>query len=86
MTIVIANAKDAIQALADVAEQNGADANDSTGIVRQLVSDNLSGRPDAQFSAWFCVCIELGERSARAEGYHGAVERAWALAHQKVSA
>lgn len=84
--LVIIRASDVIQPLADEAECQGADSSDSCGIVRALVAVNLPGSTDEQFSAWFCVCCELANRSARAEGYYDSVERAWTLAHRRVSA
>ena len=47
----------AIQILADEAQKQGADANDSTGVVREIVlAHGLS------FNAWLCVCCELADR------------------------
>lgn len=80
-TINISSVADAIRLLADEAERQGSDANDSSGIVRALVGVNLPGRVDAQFSAWFCVCCELADRAARVNGYTSAVEQAWAKSH-----
>jgi hypothetical protein len=82
---VITTAKEAIEALTGLAVEQGADANDTTGVVRQIVTAHLPGRPDAQFAAWFCVCIEIGDRAARAEGYDSAVARAWALATRRAA-
>lgn len=61
----------AIRLMADDAALNGADANDSTGYVRDLVAQNGLG-----FNAWLCVCCELADRSAQAEGFADQFQRA----------
>ena len=67
--------KEAIKLLSDQAETLGADAADSNGIVRAVVMAHRLG-----FNAWLCVCCELGDRSARREGYADQYARAAALA------
>lgn len=63
----------AIRIMADEAERLGADGNDSNGAVRAIVtSAGLS------FCAWFCVCAELADRSARKEGFKDQTDRALA--------
>jgi hypothetical protein len=60
-----------IGALADSAEMRGASASDEDGVVRRLVESY-----GLDFLAWFCVCCELAERSARREGFKDQGERA----------
>lgn len=57
--------------LTDEAEQRGADANDSNGIVRAVVAQH-----GLSFYAWFCVCCELADRSAQREGFKNQADRA----------
>lgn len=71
--------QDAITLLADAAEQEGANANDDAGIVRAIVTQHGLG-----FNAWFVVCCELADRSARREGFKDQFERAFIRAKQKV--
>ena len=61
----------AIQLMADAAEEQGADANDSTGVVRAIVTAH-----GLEFCAWLCVCCELADRAARREGFKDQVDRA----------
>jgi hypothetical protein len=62
---------EAIRLMADAAAEQGADANDSTGIVREIVvAHGLS------FNAWLCVCCELADRAAQKEGYRDQAHRA----------
>ena len=67
--------------LTDTAEALGADANDTQGIVRELVLTNGLG-----FNAWFCVCCELAERSAKRQGFASEVDRAYRIAQSNVLA
>lgn len=67
----ITNVKEAIRLLTDQAQELGADANDSTGIVRHLVTAH-----GLSFEAWFCVCCELADRNAQREGFKNQVDRA----------
>ena len=68
----IADVNEAIQVLTDEAERLGANANDTTGVVRSLVVAHGLG-----FDAWLCVCCELADRSARREGYRSQSDRAY---------
>ena len=68
-------AREAIQLLSDHAEKLGADAADSNGLVRAVVTAHELG-----FDAWLCVCCELADRSARRQGYADQADRAAALA------
>lgn len=52
-------AAEATRLLADRAHVLGADAKDSNGVVRALVTAHSLG-----FYAWFCVCCELGSRAS----------------------
>jgi hypothetical protein len=61
----------AIQLMADAAEEQGADANDTTGVVRAIVTAH-----GLEFCAWLCVCCELADRSARREGFRDQNDRA----------
>jgi hypothetical protein len=71
----------AVQLMTDAAIAQGADANDSTGIVRAIViAHGLS------FDAWFCVCCEIADRSARAEGFEGQAHRAAARMQKRTGA
>ena len=63
--------EEAIKLLAEEAERLGADANDSNGIVRELVVAH-----GLEFYAWFCVCCELADRAAQRQGYKDQFERA----------
>ena len=63
--------QEAVTLLADEAERLNADANDTNGAVRELVLDH-----GLSFNAWFCVCCELADRSARREGYKDQFDRA----------
>jgi hypothetical protein len=69
------DAATATQILADEAERRGATPNDDDGTVRALVAAHGLG-----FCAWFCVCCELADRRARAEGYTSQAHRAAAIA------
>lgn len=62
---------DAIKALTDEAQRLGSDANDSKGIVRELVTRHGLG-----FNAWFVVCCEIADRNAQAKGFKNQGERA----------
>jgi len=73
--------QEAITALADEAEKQGAEANDDRGIVRALVTAN-----GLSFNAWFCVCCELGDRAARAQGFTSAVAMAYTRATEALAA
>jgi hypothetical protein len=64
-------AAEATRILTDEAERLGADANDSEGIVRQLVFAHGLG-----FNAWFCVCCELADRKAQKQGFKNQADRA----------
>ena len=63
--------------LTNECEQLGADANDSTGVVRQVVEAH-----GLSFNAWFVVCCELADRYARCAGYRDQFQRAAAKAVQ----
>ena len=65
------NAQEAVTVLTDEAIRRGADANDDNGIVRGLIFEHELG-----FYAWFCVCCEIADRQARAEGFANQGERA----------
>jgi hypothetical protein len=68
----------AINLLASRAIELGADANDTNGAVRELVSQNGLG-----FNAWFCVCCEIADRNARAQGFKNQSDRAATLSMGK---
>lgn len=72
-------AAEAIQILADEAERQGCDANDTTGAVRALVQSHGLG-----FNAWFCVCCEIADRAARRQGFKSEVDRAFTKAMERV--
>ena len=61
----------AIKLLTDEAQKRGANANDSNGIVRALVTAHGLG-----LNAWFCVCCEIADRGAQAEGFKNQADRA----------
>lgn len=61
----------AITVLADEAERQGANADDTTGVVRALVLHHGLG-----FNAWFCVCCEVADRAARRQGYKNQADKA----------
>lgn len=67
----ITTVKDAIRVLTDEAKRQGADANDTSGAVRAIVNAYGFG-----FEAWFCVCCELADRSARRDGFVDQCDRA----------
>lgn len=71
---------EAIKVLTDEAERLNADANDTTGVVRQLVMAHGFG-----FEAWFCVCCELADRSAQRQGFKNQVDRAFTVAKQRLT-
>jgi hypothetical protein len=73
-------ASEAIALMTDEAERQCADADDSNGIIRSIVAANLPGRPDAQFYAWFSICIEISDRAARKAGFTSAVAMAYRTA------
>lgn len=79
-------ANEAIRLMTDEAERQGATANDESRIVRAIVTANLPGRPDAQFNAWICICIDLADRAARRQGYQSEVDRAYTAAKAKIDA
>lgn len=62
---------EAIKLLADKAQEMGATASDKDDKVRVLVLSNGLG-----FNAWFCVCCELADREARAQGWKDQFDRA----------
>jgi hypothetical protein len=66
--------KTAIKLLTDEALKHDADANDSNGAVRQLVTAHGLG-----FNAWFCVCCEIADRKAQSQGYENQGHRAASL-------
>jgi hypothetical protein len=68
-------ATEAITLLTDEACRLGADANDTTGVVRQLIEAH-----GLSFYAWFCVCCEIADRKAKELGYKNEVDRAFAVA------
>ena len=80
------DAKQAVNLMADRAENLGAESNDTQGIVRAIVTENLPDRPDAQFYAWFSICCELADRAARKQGYTSEVDRAYSVAKHNVAA
>ncbi len=63
--------KEALRLLTDEAQRQGADANDSAGIVRALVTAH-----GLSFYAWFCVCCEMADRNAQTEGFADQSQRA----------
>jgi hypothetical protein len=63
---------EAIRLLTDEAARRGADAEDNSGIVRDLVTAHGFG-----FDAWLCVCMKLADRSAQREGYRDQFDRAF---------
>ena len=65
--------KQALAMMVDRAEELGATADDAGGLVRDLVEANSLG-----FNAWFCICVDLANRSAQREGYANQYARAWA--------
>lgn len=77
----ITDSKEAIAILADEAERQGADANDTNGTVRAIVTTHGLG-----FNAWFCVCCELADRAARRQGFKNEVDRAFMAAKQTIEA
>ena len=70
--------KEATDMMADMAMKLGADCNDTNGMVRKVVTALGFG-----FEAWLCVCIEIADREARAEGFKDASDRAITRALQK---
>lgn len=62
---------EAIRIMTDKAQELGADAADSKGIVKALVLASGLG-----FNCWFCVCCELADRNAQAQGFKDQFERA----------
>ena len=54
----------AVNLMAGYAQELGADANDESGIVRNIVSNHGLG-----FEAWLLVCCELADRKAQQNGY-----------------
>jgi hypothetical protein len=71
-------AKEAIRLMTDEAEKLGADADDTQGIIRQIVTDHNLG-----FNAWFCVCCEIADRRARSAGFRGEAHRAYVAATKR---
>lgn len=67
-----------ISNLAQQAIENGADANDTTGVVRAMALSHGWG-----FDAWFCICCEIADVEARSLGYENAAHRAFQLAETK---
>ena len=63
--------QEATRLLTDEAEHLGADANDTNGIVRSLVTAH-----GLSFNAWFVVCCELADRKAQHQGYKNQFDRA----------
>jgi hypothetical protein len=74
MTLV----KEAIRLMADAAEKLGADADDTKGIIRRIVTAH-----DLGFNAWFCVCCEIANREARGAGFRGEAHRAYVAATKR---
>jgi hypothetical protein len=72
--------KTLLKELVDRAETLGATANDEDGTVRRLVGEYGLG-----FNAWFCVCCDLANRAAQAEGYSSEVERAFEAAREALN-
>lgn len=60
-----------IKVMSDEAEKLGGNSNDENGAVRHVVTQHSLG-----FDAWFCVCCELANRSARSEGFKNSIDRA----------
>ena len=73
--------KDAVRLLTDEAERLGAEANDEQHVVRSLVLAHGLG-----FNAWFCVCCELAERSAKQNGFASECDRAYTVAKRNAAA
>jgi hypothetical protein len=71
--------REALRIMTDEAEAQHADANDTNGAVRAVVTAHGFG-----FEAWFCVCCELADRSARRQGFRSEVDRAYTVAQQVV--
>jgi len=61
----------AVNLMADHAQELGADSNDERGIVRSIVSNHGLG-----FEAWLLVCCEIADRKAQQEGYKDQCDRA----------
>jgi hypothetical protein len=61
-----------IEVMADKAIALGeTTGSDDTGIVRAIVTAN-----GLSFNAWLCVCCEIADRNAQAEGYKNQADRA----------
>ncbi len=71
--------EDTIRLMTDAAEEQGADVNDTNGVIRAIVTAHGLG-----FNAWFCVCCELADRSAQRQGFKNQCERAYTLAKQAI--
>lgn len=82
----VTTAKEAVALLADEAESLGADANDSRGIVREIVRGALPDRKAVWFAVWFSVCCELADRAARLQGFDNEVHRALTVAKGNIAA
>jgi hypothetical protein len=68
--------KEAIKVLTDEAQRLQATPNDDSGIVRALVLAHGLG-----FNAWLCVCCELADRNAQAQGFSNQFAQAAAKMH-----
>lgn len=73
----------AIEYMADKAEKDGGDANDTNGVVRRVVEEGVAGKSLGLY-AWFSVCCELADRAAKRQGYKSEVDRAYSVALAKV--
>ncbi len=62
---------EAIRIMADEAEKVGGEPNDENGVVRGIVLGH-----GLSFNAWFCVCCELADRSARRDGFKDSIDHA----------
>lgn len=73
-------AAEATKIMTDKAQELGADAADSKGIVRALMLANGFG-----FDAWFCVICELADRDAQSQGFRDQFDRAAQNMRQRAS-
>jgi len=69
--IKITNVADAVRVMADAAIEQGADANDTNGVVRAIVLAHGLG-----FNAWLCVCCEIADRAAQKNGFKNQADQA----------
>ena len=72
--------KEIVISLTDRAQELGADPNDDQRIIRDLITRRTNLPAEVHFPVWLCVCCELADREAQAEGYDNQVHRALAKA------